>query len=229
MYYIIRIILFVVLLLACFYTERTFFKKQIAKGKQYTMRKARTISITFRLSFLLLQCLIFHIPFEAPFLHFGSVEDALKYKWINPKDVVIHSEDDCAFAVKGSYEIFAFDKDDKGYGFVNYHADKQKYYASDMSPDNKAIVYLSAVYQKTAEKTFYLLGLETNEYQDDLLDCDRLDFDYLSKAKSNTVFIDQVYAVKDGKPEQDIHIQYGDQQKTFTTKLGLYITVSKSS
>ena len=224
MYYIIRIILVVVILLAAFFAEKQFFKKQIAKGKQYTYRKARAISFPFRLFVLLIQFLIFFIPFEAPFMHFGSVEDALRYKWIDPKDAVIHYEDDCAFAVKGSYEIFAFDKDDKGFGFVNYHAEKQKYYAYDARSDNDSILYLAAVYHKTADKTFYLLGLGIKEYQDDLMKTDCLDFNFLTKTTSNTYFIiNQCYAVNKGNPVLELHTKYGDQQKSFTPKVGIYV------
>ena len=224
MYYVIRIILIVVLLSAVFFVERQYFRKQTIKDKQYTKRKVKAISLSFRWSALSVCCLILFIPFEAPFIHFDSVEDSLSYKWINPKEVVVHYEDDCAFAVRGTYEIFAFDKDDKGFGFVNYHSSKQKYYASDASVDNHSIYNLYSVYQKTANKTFYLLDLGTDKYQEELFECDDLDFEYFAKINAGISSMNQVYAVNTSKPIQKILVRYDDRQKTFTTNRGLYIT-----
>ena len=149
---------------------------------------------------------------------YARVLDALGYK------AVVHYEDDCAFAVRGTYEIFAFDKDDKGFGFVNYHSSKQKYYASDASVDNKSIYNLYSVYQKTANKTFYLLDLGTDKYQEELFECDDLDFEYFAKINAGISSMNQVYAVNTSKPIQKILVRYDDRQKTFTTNRGLYIT-----
>ena len=125
MYYLIRIIFIFVLVSTTIFAEIIYLRKQVKKGKQYTRRRLRIISLTLRFSVLFIALLSF-IPFEAPFLHFDSVEDALRYKWIDPENITVHYEDDCAFAVKRTYEIYAFDKDENGFGFVNYHSTEHK-------------------------------------------------------------------------------------------------------
>jgi len=150
MYYIIRIVFISIFFLITLFVERHCFKRQVSKGKQYTSQKLRALIISIRFFALLVSVLVFWIPFEAPFLHFDSVEDSLSYKWIDSRDITVHVEKDCAFAVRGTYEIFAFSKSEKGFSFVNYNSTKCKYYATDENIDNRSIYNLYSVYQKSA-------------------------------------------------------------------------------
>ena len=157
MYYLIRIIFLVIFVLTTLLAEIIYLRKQVKKGKRYTMRKVVVIGLAVGVFTLFITSLSF-IPFEAPFLRFDSVEDALRYKWIDPENITVHYEDDCAFAVKRTYEIYAFDKDENGFGFVNYHSTEHRYHLADYSVDSKNIGTLYSVYHKKANKTFYQIG-----------------------------------------------------------------------
>lgn len=218
------------------FIERHYFKRQVSKGKQYTSRKLRALIFSIRLFVLLVSVLLFLFPFEAPFLHFNSIEDSLRYKWIDSKDITVHVEKDCAFAVRGTYEIFAFGRSEKGFSFVNYNSTKCKYYASNENIDNSSIYNLYSVYQKSANKTFYLLDLGISEYQEELFESDNLDFNNLAHPDSkNNMFnkapivgsLYQLFAINNGEPIPEINVRYNDQHKSFTKKIGLYINSSQ--
>ncbi len=218
MFYIIRIIFIVFVVLPLGFIVIKHFRKQVAKGKKYTKLQYYVIVYSIMLSVFLLSALSF-IPFEASFIRFDSVEESLKYKWIDTKDITIHYEDDCAFAVRGRRDLYSFDKNDDGYSFVNYHSKKHHYhvYDDDMYLD------LYSMYQKDDNKTFYLLNYRKRDYQEGYIDCESLDFNYFAQPEyelkefdyfTNNSIVYQEYAICDGEPLETINLRYGDLQET---------------
>lgn len=224
MFYLFRIIFIVVLFLVVEFAFFKYIKRQVANGKKYTKQKILLIALCLHLPIVLLSFASF-IPFEGAFLRFDSVEDSLNYKWIDMQYVTVHYEDNFAIAVKGDDEIYTFDKNDEGFGLVNYHLVTHKYLEPDDSLENQSISHLYSVYHKTADKTFYLLNYATKEYQEDVIDSDNINLKYFAHplfTKSEFGYVHiigsvyQVFDVTDDKPLQEIHVRYKEQYKTFT-------------
>ncbi len=216
MFYIIRIIFIVIVVLPLGLIEIEHFRRQIAKGKKYTKLRYYVIIYSITLSVFLLSALSF-IPFEASFIRFDTVEDALKYKWIDTKNITVHYEDDCAFAARGLRDLYAFDKNNDGFGFVNNHAKKEIYH--NYAVEDNIYLDLHAVYQKDDNKTFYVLNYYNKDYQEGFIDCESLDFNYFAEPEYDFKNLDlytkyQKYAVCDGEPLKIIKLKYGDLQET---------------
>ena len=232
MFYVIRIVLIIILVLSARFAIRRYIKrvkKTVAKGEKYTKRKFYAIYLSIPLSAILLSALSF-IPFEASFIRFDTVEDALKYKWIDTQYLTIHYEDDCAFAVRGTTEIYAFDRNEDGFGLVNHHSKKFTYreiYDNDLS---FSVLNTYAVYQKDANKTFYLLNYQSGDRKEDVIQSDVIDLKYFAHPlyeKNNygwfgytNVFgsVYQDYDVATGEPLEIFDVSFEGISKTFVLK-----------
>lgn len=229
MFYVIRIVLIIILVLSARFAIRRFIKKSTAKGKVYTKRQLFVVILSIELFVLLLSALSF-IPFEASFIRFDTVEDALKYKWIDTQYLTIHYEDDCAFAVRGTTEIYAFDRNEDGFGFVNHHSKKFTYreiYDNDLS---FSVLNTYSVYQKDANKTFYLLNYQSGDRKEDVIQSDVIDLKYFAHPlyqKNNfgwfgytNVFgsVYQDYDVATGEPLEIFDVSFEGISKTFVVK-----------
>ena len=218
MFYIIRIIFIVIVVLPLGLIEIEQFRRQIAKGKKYTKPRYYVIIYSITLSVFLLSALSF-IPFEASFIRFDTVEDALKYKWIDTQYFTIHYEDDCAFAVRGTSEIYALDRDENGFGFVNYNSKRYKYYVSDYELSNN-VYDPCCVYHKNTNKTFYLVSYGHDDTPKVITDNGNIDLVYFTKPETSDYgrlpifFLTQEYAVCEGEPSEAIILRYGDLQET---------------
>ena len=224
MFYIIRIVFVILVTVVLLLGLIAFLKKQVKKRKTLSKKyKVTTVIIVVAL-FLAAELLCF-IPFEASFIRFNSIEDSLKYKWINSDDFTIHEENDCAFAVKGMFDLYSFEKINDQYSFVNYHSKINTYKMPDVSSDNRGILQLFSAFNKTANKTFYLLNIGAREYQDGMVICNELNFEYFAQPKiTRGMFgytpilssVYQVYAITEGEPVDVIHVEKDGQTKTFT-------------
>lgn len=223
MYYLIRIVFVILVLAILLLGVRAFLKKQVENGKKLSKKYLVTTVIIVVALFLAVELLCF-IPFEASFIQFNSIEDSLKYKWINSDEITIHDENDCTFAVKGMFDLYSFEKINDKYGFVNYHSKINKYKMPDINSYNSDIHNLYSAYNQTANKTFYLLNIGARDYQDDMIICNELNFDYFAQPKTTrnmfgytpilgTVY--QIYAITDGEPVDVIHVEMNGQKKTF--------------
>ena len=223
MFYIIRIVFVILVTVVLLLGLIAFLKKQVKKRKTLSKKyKVTTVIIVVAL-FLAAELLCF-IPFEASFLRFDSIEDSLEYKWINSDDFTIHEENDCAFAVKGVFDLYSFEKINDKYSLVNYHSKINRYKMPDDSSYNSGIRNLYSAYNKTANKTFYLLNISPREYQDGIVICNELNFEYFAQPKiTRGMFgytpilgtLYQVYAITDGEPVDVIHVEKNGQTKTF--------------
>lgn len=229
MFYIIRIIFIIILALTAWFVTRQYIKrvkKIVAKGEKYSKRKFYAIYLSISLSAILLSVLSF-IPFEGAFIRFDSIEDSLKYKWIDTQYLTIHYEDDCAFAVRGTYEIYTFDKNDDGFGFVNYNSTKHEYREPNDDDLNIKFHYAYSVYQKDVNKTFYLLNYSSKERKDDLIHSDHIDLEYFAHPlyQNNNLgwfgyspvigSVYQEYAVAEGEPLASFDVIFDGSLKTF--------------
>ena len=223
MFYIIRIVFVILVTVVLLLGLIAFLKKQVKKRKTLSKKyKVTTVIIVVAL-FLAAELLCF-IPFEASFLRFDSIEDSLEYKWINSDDFTIHEENDFAFAVKGVFDLYSFEKINDKYSLVNYHSKINRYKMPDDSSYNSGIRNLYSAYNKTANKTFYLLNISPREYQDGIVICNELNFEYFAQPKiTRGMFgytpilgtLYQVYAITDGEPVDVIHVEMNGQTKTF--------------
>ena len=226
MFYIIRKIFIIILALTAWFVTRQYIKrvkKIVAKGEKYTKRKFYAIYLSIFLFAFLLSALSF-IPFEGAFIRFDSVEDSLKYKWIDTQYLTIHYEDDCAFAVKGCTEFYAFDKDNEGFGLLNYHSVTHLYNEPPRNAINHNMFNLYSVYHKTTDKTFYLLNNGMRSYSIDFND-NNSNFTYFAQplyTKSDLGYtpiigeVYQYYAVDDGQPLEKVSFMINGQLETFT-------------
>lgn len=97
-------------------------KKSVLTKKRYNLIKIIGIAC------VLIITGISFIPFEAPFVRFDIPQESLKYLWVDTKDIVVCESDNGAFIVKlGKEEIFSVTKEEKGYGYLNYHSKKELY------------------------------------------------------------------------------------------------------
>lgn len=223
MFYIIRIIFFCVIFFLLSFLFFLFLKKGVKRGKKYSKKELRTYSMIYIGAVLLLTAVSF-LPFESPFIRFDTVEESLQYKWISADDITVYSDDDCAFAVKGTYEIYSFVKDDRGYSYVNYQSKLITYRMPDFSEYNRSIHKLYAVYNKALDKTFYLLNVGYGEYPNDVVICESINFEYFAQPLFTKTFLGytpilgiayQYCSVTDGEPIQELIVEYDGQIKTF--------------
>ena len=125
---------------------------------------------------------------------------------------------------KGVFDLYSFEKINDKYSLVNYHSKINRYKMPDDSSYNSGIRNLYSAYNKTANKTFYLLNISPREYQDGIVICNELNFEYFARPKiTRGMFgytpilgtLYQVYAITDGEPVDVIHVEMNGQTKTF--------------
>ena len=150
MFYFIRIILIIMILLACFLLLR---KRKAGILRKIT-RKKRIIGIVLSVVFI---ALLF-IPYEAPFVRFDTPEASVKYSTIkgNLPLHVIEGEN-TAFTLQNANNNYYFHtilKHNDKYGFCEYHSKIDKVINSPFTEDDN---FSGSII------TYKLLSSETNE------------------------------------------------------------------
>lgn len=135
---------------------------QYCNNKNYKIKYILKFIITVILLITIVR--ISFYPFEGYFLQFNSIEDALKYRGYNTQNLEIFEYDDCAFAFdKEDRKLYTFDKRENSYGFVNFNSVNSKYNEFETSYHYFENDYIYSSYNKTVNKTFYLINVRTDK------------------------------------------------------------------
>lgn len=114
--------------------------------------------------FIILIVRISFYPFEGYFLQFNSIEQSLKYRGYNTQNLETYEYDDCAFAFNNDDRtLYTFDKYKNSYGFVNFKSIDSKYNELETNYHYFENDCIYSNYNKTANKTFYLINVRTDK------------------------------------------------------------------
>ena len=164
MFYLIRIILIIMILLACF----LFLRKKKVSIFSKTNRKKRIIGIVLSVVFI---ALLF-IPYEAPFVRFDSPEASVKYSTIKgnmPLHVV--EGENAAFTLQNANNNYYFHtilKHDDKYGFCDYHSKIDKVINSPFTEDDNfsgSIVTYKLSSSETNEACYMIMFSKTRRME----------------------------------------------------------------
>ena len=164
MFYFIRIILIIMILLACF----LFLRKKKAGIFSKTNRKKRIIGIVLSVVFI---ALLF-IPYEAPFVRFDSPEASVKYSTIKgnmPLHVV--EGETAVFTLQNANNNYYFHtilKHDDKYGFCDYHSKIDKVINSPFTEDDNfsgSIVTYKLSSSETNEACYMIMFSKTRRME----------------------------------------------------------------
>lgn len=180
--------------------------ERVRVRKRNTVIKVSVFVLLFVfLSLLLLLC---KYPFEAKYMTFSSVEDALSYIFIDTDDISVSDYDDCVFVIDKEYQLYSLTKIQDKYSFVDYGCDDYFYKADGCLVDR-----CKAKYNSLTDKTFYTVVVDTDKKpQDKNVELYYIEsFDYIRDyelrphaGSNNKVW---VYAIlKDGEPENGLTV-----------------------
>ena len=156
MFYLFRMIVFFVLNTLYFVIVGIVLQDQ-AKKSVLTKKRYNLIKI-IGIACVLVVTGISFIPFEAPFVRFDTPQEALKYRWIDTEDTVVCESDYGAFIVKpDNEEIFSVAKDEKGYGYLNYHSKKELYIYPHYNQFNTTGDFIYSCNNQSTNETIYLV------------------------------------------------------------------------
>ena len=180
MFYIIRCIVYLAILMILFFINKkfkfVFFLNPKKQPEMYefmmTHKKHRRNSVLIKLGVavgLILLAVGISYPLEGHFIQFSSVEDSFSYKWIDKEGLDIHTYEDFVFAVnKDGDEIYTLTRKNGGYGLVDFSADEATFNAlrvTDKSTVQNDVV--EAKYNKETKKSFYVVDIDSDDKPDE--------------------------------------------------------------
>ncbi len=174
MYYFIRFIFVTIFILAlCFAVHKSkrfvlfpkFSNPEIYQ-KYCTDKKYRKSCnlVSLSLSVIILIVIIASLyPYEGHFMTFETINDSLSYKNINTENIDTYEYDDCVFVVDSENNIYSITKEDNKYKLVDFNSENINYTQPSYNGGLKITEPKSAKFNKDTNKTFYYLGISTEE------------------------------------------------------------------
>lgn len=171
MYYLVRGILIIILLLCAvlalakskklvFYTKKK--NPEIYQQFKTDKRFRQSVYITdvAFIVFLLVVIAATSFPFEGSFITFDSVNDSLSYKLISTENLSTYDYSDCVFVVDNSNDkIYSITKTNGQYKLVDYNSENIEYVQVSQRGRDETTEPLKAKYNKDTNKTFYYVGV----------------------------------------------------------------------
>ena len=171
MYYLVRGILILIILLCAFLAlvkskKLVFFTKkknpEIYQQFKTDKRFKQSVYVTdvAFIVFLLAIIAATSFPFEGSFVTFDSVNDSLAYKLINTENLSTYDYSDCVFVVDNSNDkIYSVTKTNGRYKLVDYNSENIEYVQVSQRGRDETTEPLKAKYNKDTNKTFYYVGV----------------------------------------------------------------------
>ena len=170
LYYLIRIIFLVLLILASiiiFKKSRNLpvFSAKIVRtpNGDYVKRKYSK-QIIIQAIIVTLLFLISFLPFEGPFIRFKSTEDSLKYSVYDYNlceyEIIEDGKCDFVFSYRYQTDCYSISKYDDGFSLANYDCSINSYYYATLDDKPPFKCSAKSVYNKYADKSCLFIIIE---------------------------------------------------------------------